>query len=186
MKTQKMARKMLPIITLLIITLLLSSNSFAQKAKEKSKPSHAPALTSAGISAADINTALDEAYNKFVNVKEGKNADYIKELAKVGELVFITGEAPEKSAVGIYKGVEIFVPIKDLIDAPKEIARIEKELLKIEEEMGRVFNKLNNASFREKAPPDVIKKNEINYNMLLEKKNKLTESRGVLEGLTGK
>jgi glutaminase len=88
MKTQKMARKMLPIITLLIITLLLSSNSFAQKAKEKSKPSHAPALTSAGISAADINTALDEAYNKFVNVKEGKNADYIKELANVDPKIF--------------------------------------------------------------------------------------------------
>ncbi|MCX5811708.1 MAG: valine--tRNA ligase [Proteobacteria bacterium] len=111
---------------------------------------------------------------------------YIKELAKVGELVFITGEAPEKSAVGIYKGVEIFVPIKDLIDAPREIARIEKELVKIEEEMGRVFNKINNASFREKAPPDVIRKNEMNYNMLMEKKEKLTGSRKVLKGLTEK
>jgi len=112
---------------------------------------------------------------------------YIKELAKVGELVFITGEeAPDKSAVGIYKGVEIFVLIKDLIDAPKELARIDKELAKIEEEMGRVFNKLNNTSFREKAPPDVIKKNELNYNVLLEKKDKLTESRKVLEGIAGK
>jgi valyl-tRNA synthetase len=111
---------------------------------------------------------------------------YIKELAKVGELVFISGEAPEKSAVGIYKGVEIFVPLKDLIDAPKELARIDKELIKIEEEMARVFHKLNNASFREKAPPDVIKKNELNYNILREKKDKLTESRKVLEGLAGK
>ncbi len=30
-----------------------------------------------------INAALDEAYNKFKDVKEGKNADYIKELATV-------------------------------------------------------------------------------------------------------
>jgi valyl-tRNA synthetase len=111
---------------------------------------------------------------------------YIKELAKVGELVYIAGAAPEKAAVGIYKGVEIFVLIKDLIDAPREIARIEKELAKIEEEMGRVFNKITNASFREKAPPDVIKKNELNYNILLEKKGKLTESRNILEGLKGK
>jgi valyl-tRNA synthetase len=123
---------------------------------------------------ADSNRSLLEEYGL-----------YIKELAKVGGLVFITGEAPEKSAVGIYKGTEIFVPIKDLIDAPKEIARIEKELAKIDEEMGRVFNKLNNASFREKAPPDVIKKNEINYSILLEKMEKLTESRKVLEGLKG-
>ena len=34
------------------------------------------------------NTALDEAYNKFVNVKEGKNADYIKELANVDPKIF--------------------------------------------------------------------------------------------------
>ncbi|MCX5804963.1 MAG: valine--tRNA ligase [Proteobacteria bacterium] len=111
---------------------------------------------------------------------------YIKELAKVGELVFITCEAPEKAAVGIYREVEIFVPIKDLIDAPKEIARIEKELAKIEEDMGRIFNKINNASFREKAPPEVISKNELNYNILQEKKDKLTGSRKILEGLTGK
>jgi valyl-tRNA synthetase len=111
---------------------------------------------------------------------------YIKELAKVGELVFVTGAAPEKAAVGIYKGIEIFVPIKDLIDAPKEIARIEKELAKIEEEMERVFHKINNASFREKAPPDVIRKNELNYNTLLETKEKLTGSRKVLEDLTGR
>ena len=31
----------------------------------------------------DIKAALDNAYNKVVNVKEGKNADYIPALAKV-------------------------------------------------------------------------------------------------------
>lgn len=110
---------------------------------------------------------------------------YIKELAKVGELVFID-KAPEKSAVGIFKGVEIFVPLKNLIDAPRELARIDKELSKIEEEMGRVFNKINNDSFREKAPAEVIRKNEINYSALLEKKEKLEGSRKMLEGLTEK
>ena len=35
-----------------------------------------------------INAALDEAYNKFKDVKEGKNADYIKELANVDPKIF--------------------------------------------------------------------------------------------------
>ena len=35
-----------------------------------------------------INAALDEAYNKFKDVKEGKNADYIKELATVDSKIF--------------------------------------------------------------------------------------------------
>jgi len=35
-----------------------------------------------------IQAALDEAYNKFKDVKEGKNADYIKELASVDPKIF--------------------------------------------------------------------------------------------------
>ena len=35
-----------------------------------------------------IEAALNEAYNKFKDLKEGKNADYIKELAKVDPNVF--------------------------------------------------------------------------------------------------
>jgi glutaminase len=35
-----------------------------------------------------IKTALDEAYTKFKDVKEGKNADYIKELANVDPNIF--------------------------------------------------------------------------------------------------
>jgi glutaminase len=35
-----------------------------------------------------IQAALDEAYNKFKDVKDGKNADYIKELATVDPKIF--------------------------------------------------------------------------------------------------
>jgi glutaminase len=50
----------------------------------------APATVAAAdpMSKANIQAALDEAYNKFVNVKEGKNADYIKELANVDPNIF--------------------------------------------------------------------------------------------------
>lgn len=41
-----------------------------------------------GMSPAMIQAALDEAYTKFVNTKEGKNADYIKELANVDPNIF--------------------------------------------------------------------------------------------------
>ena len=35
-----------------------------------------------------IKAALDEAYTKFKDVKDGKNADYIKELANVDPNIF--------------------------------------------------------------------------------------------------
>lgn len=40
------------------------------------------------IAQKDIETALDAAYNKFKDLKEGKNADYIKELANVDPNIF--------------------------------------------------------------------------------------------------
>jgi glutaminase len=87
MKTNKLTLNMLLVLTVLLISILFSTDSIAQKAKGKTT-TPAPVLTSAGVSAADINAALDEAYNKFVNVKEGKNADYIKELANVDPNIF--------------------------------------------------------------------------------------------------
>ena len=85
----------------------------------------------------------------------------------------------------MYKGVEVFVPVKDLIDIPKEFARVEKELLKIDDEIERLNKKLNNASFREKAPQEVIEKNELSYNVFMEKRAKLMTSRNIFESLCG-
>ena len=46
------------------------------------------AQTSNPLSKEKINAALDEAYTKFKDLKEGKNADYIKELATVDPNIF--------------------------------------------------------------------------------------------------
>ena len=87
MKTQKIRINAFVAVLVLACSLLSSPCSIAQKAKGKTT-TPAPALTSAGVSAVDINTALDEAYNKFINVTEGKNADYIRELANVDPKIF--------------------------------------------------------------------------------------------------
>ena len=77
------------------------------------------------------------------------------------------------------------MPLKGVIDISKELGRIGKELVKIEGEMEKIFNKLNNESFREKAPEDVIVKNETQYRTLQEKREKLQVSKRVLDGLAG-
>jgi glutaminase len=46
------------------------------------------AQTGNPLSPDKINAALDEAYTRFKDVKEGKNADYIKELANVDPDIF--------------------------------------------------------------------------------------------------
>ena len=110
---------------------------------------------------------------------------YIKELAKIGQLLFIDGAAPDHSAVGVYREIEIFVPLKDLIDVSKELSRIHKELAKIDEDRDKLMQKLNNPSFMEKAPQEVIAKNQGNYEELQKKREKLIVSKNLLENLSG-
>ena len=86
--------------------------------------------------------------------------------------------------MGVYKDIEVFVPLKDLIDVAKELGRIEKEIAKIDEESEKIQKKLRNESFRQKAPPEVIAKNEAQYAELAAKKEKLMVSKGVLENLS--
>ena len=109
---------------------------------------------------------------------------YLKELGKVEHVSFTGDNAPEHSAVGVYKDIEVFVPLKDLIDTGKELGRIEKELAKINEDGEKLMKKLGNESFRQKAPPEVIAKNEAQYDELMAKKEKLLSSRKVLENLS--
>jgi valyl-tRNA synthetase len=112
-------------------------------------------------------------------------AFYMKELARITDILFIDGNSPEHSAVGVYKGIEVFVPIEGLIDVQKELGRIEKELVKIHEESEKISAKLSNSAFRKKAPPEVITKNEAKFDELREKREKLLASKKMLESITG-
>jgi valyl-tRNA synthetase len=110
---------------------------------------------------------------------------YIKELAKIGHLLFIDGAAPDHSAVGVYREIEIFVPLKDLIDVSKELSRVHKELAKIDEDCKKFVQKLNNPSFMKKAPQEVIAKNQASYEESQKKREKLIGSKSLLENLSG-
>jgi glutaminase len=72
------------LIIILALTLILSVALGAQTAA-KAKPA---APTAAGLSESDINAALQGAYAKYKDLKEGKNADYIPALAKVDPNLF--------------------------------------------------------------------------------------------------
>lgn len=68
-------------------TFLSFNSAMAQDKKKGAKPAATVASTDP-MNKENIEAALNEAYNKFVNVKDGKNADYIKELANVDPKIF--------------------------------------------------------------------------------------------------
>src|SRR5262245_36106644 len=71
----------------------------------------AVALPAAAQTPAEIQAALDAAYTKFKDLKEGKNADYIPALAKVDSKIFgiglVTADGKVYTAVDIKSEVSI-------------------------------------------------------------------------------
>lgn len=80
-------------------------------------------------------------------------------LAKLEAIHYLQDdeEAPV-SATQLVQEMEVLVPIGDLIDKDVEIARLTKELGKLASEQQRLQNKLSNAKFVDRAPPDVVEK----------------------------
>lgn len=72
-------------ISIVIISVAGLSLSYGQKFK---RDSIFIERNEKGLAVNDIQIALDEAYNKFRGVTQGKNADYIRELANVDPNIF--------------------------------------------------------------------------------------------------
>ncbi|HEY5583575.1 MAG TPA: valine--tRNA ligase [Ruminiclostridium sp.] len=94
--------------------------------------------------------------NEKATLTEG--ATFIQRLAGASEIVVQADkEGIPADAVGtVIAGVEIFIPLDELIDIEKEIERLNKEKINLEGELKRVDGKLNNEGFVAKAPPKVI------------------------------
>jgi len=80
--------------------------------------------------------------------------DYLKGLAKLSD-VELMDELPDKDApVSIIDDFKLMLNIE--IDKEAEKNRLQKEITRLEIEIKKAETKLGNASFVEKAPPEVI------------------------------
>ena len=88
------------------------------------------------------------------------NQSYIKLMASVDELSILPagGDKPENAMAAVTKGIEVYLPLKGLIDVEKETQRLNKELDGMTKEIGRIEGKLNNEGFLAKAPAEVVEK----------------------------
>lgn len=68
------------------------------------------------------------------------------------------GQKPSKALSSVVEGINIFLPLADLVDTEAEIERIKKDLEEAERELGRAQNKLSNEGFIMKAPSQVVEK----------------------------
>jgi valyl-tRNA synthetase len=89
------------------------------------------------------------------------NRQSLSKLAKLDNIQWLTGEeeAP-MSATQLVGAMEVLVPMSGLIDKAAEITRLEKEIQKLDKEIQRLQGKLGNAGFLDKAPADVVAKEQ--------------------------
>jgi valyl-tRNA synthetase len=88
-----------------------------------------------------------------------QNSQYLRKLAKLAEIVWLAQDAEVPMAATALAGeLEILVPMAGLIDKDAETARLEKEIGKLASDLARLQGKLNNATFVDKAPVDVVAK----------------------------
>ena len=85
------------------------------------------------------------------------NSKILDKLANVEKYEFNI-EIPKLVGFKLVETTEIYIPLADLIDKEKEIAKLEKDIEKTQKELDRVLGKLSNEAFVSKAPQAVIDK----------------------------
>ena len=122
----------------------------------------------------DIVTAVRTIRSRM-NVPPGKKADLVirnvnghrSKIESFDEIIKTLGrieaitmgqnlEKPEQSATAVVQKMELFVPLKGLIDLDKENARLSKRLNELEGHLQGIEKKLSNDNFVNRAPENVV------------------------------
>ncbi len=111
----------------------------------------------------EMNIPPSKKAKLFIQLSEGTmsiyqgNEDIFIKLASASEVIIQNKEAELENALNIVtNSAKYAIPLDDLIDKEKEIARLEKEKQKIESEIARLNGKLTNENFLAKAPATLV------------------------------
>ena len=89
------------------------------------------------------------------------NVQLLNALGKIESLRWLTeNEKAPESAISLVGELKILIPMAGLIDKSAELGRLDKEIQKIKKDLPRIEAKLNNPKFVEKAPPEVVAKEQ--------------------------
>jgi valyl-tRNA synthetase len=106
-----------------------------------------------------------------------KNEVYVRSLARLSEVTIGKGvERPAEASLQVAGDVEIVVPLRGLVNVEEEEKRLNKEIAKIEKDIEFLSKKLENPSFIERAPADVVEKEREKITEFANKKRLLEEN----------
>jgi len=124
--------------------------------------------------------------NKALLDKIARHQEPITHLGVIGELLLTTkGEKPTYSSASLWQGIDIFMPLKGIIDLEAEERRLNKEIGKLVEELAIHQRKLRNRDFLSKAPGVVVEKKREKAKTLDEKLMRLKANLNKIKTIIG-
>jgi len=130
---------------------------------------------------AEMNVAVGKRAHLMVRPKSGWEhamegaEEYLKRLAWVSEMTLLgENQAAEGKVVSaVSEAAELFIPLGDLVDLDKEIARLTKERDSVERDIQRAEGKLSNQGFIAKAPAQLVEQEKAKLEVNKDKLAKL-------------
>jgi valyl-tRNA synthetase len=104
------------------------------------------------------------------------NEAYLKTLAKIENIARIE-KAPDDAVLSLAGDMTVLVPLADLIDPKAELEKLNKELEKLNNDRQRIEAKLENKSFTDRAPQEVVNKERERLNDTVVTIGKLEDQR---------
>jgi valyl-tRNA synthetase len=102
--------------------------------------------------------------------------EYLRSLARLSRLTWGRDVTrPNLAATAVVRGIEVHVPLEDLIDLHEEKQRLTRELVKVEQALDRVTRKLQNEEFLGRAPAAVVSREKATRAELQDARAKLRE-----------
>lgn len=91
------------------------------------------------------------------------HTDLLKSLAKLSDITFLSAaDQKPAAATSLVKDMQILIPMEGLINKDAELVRLNKELEKLNKEVDKAKAKLDNPSYLQKAPKEVVAKEQQN------------------------
>ncbi len=87
-------------------------------------------------------------------------ANWIQSLGRVEQIRWAEGDLQQATATALVHTLELHIPLAGLIDLKAEAERLSKHLARLDQEIARIEDKLGSESFRNRAPADVVAKEE--------------------------
>jgi len=115
-----------------------------------------------------IRSSMNVPQDKKANVLIRGVAEYRSKIESFENIIMTLGkienltladeiEKPPQSATAVVKKMELFVPLKGLIDLDQEIARLSKRKNELSGHLQNIEKKLANKNFVDRAPENVVK-----------------------------